>query len=261
MVRRPLPIFAILFFLLFILLSGCGQKQTTPTYSGTIEGTEIPVQSELGGSVKEIKVAEGDEVKAAQALLKLDDSQYALQLAEAKAGVDAAQAKYDEAKDNSKSSDFLLRNLAALVDQAKARQNQIQNTLNKTNISSPVDGTVLNKNVETGEVVKPGATLFTLLKKGELQVVVYVPEAQLNQVKVGQSASIKVDAYPAKAFTGKVTRISNKAEFTPKNVQTPEERTKMVFAVTIQVTEGFNELKPGMPADVTFASSTTTGGK
>lgn len=250
---------ALLFTLISLLLPGCTTKQTVPLYSGTIEGTEISVQSELGGAVKEIKIKEGDEVKAGQLLLKLDDKSYALQLEEAKAGVAAAQAKYDEANDNTRSSDFLLRNLEALVNQAKARQNQIQNLIDKTSISSPVDGTILYKQVESGEVTKPGATLFTILKKGELQVVVYVPESQLNQVKIGQKAAIKVDAYPDRSFAGKITRISNKAEFTPKNVQTPEERTKMVFAVTIQVSEGLTELKPGMPSDVTFTTDVVEG--
>jgi HlyD family secretion protein len=171
-------------------------------------------------------------------------------LEEAKAGVAAAQAQYDN-----NSGDYQ----EALLNQAKARQNQIQYQLEKTNIASPVEGIILHRHMEIGEIVKPGATVFTVLKKGELQVVVYVPEANLNQVKVGQEATIKVDAYPDQSFTGKITHISNKAEFTPKNVQTPEERTKMVFAVTIKVTKGINELKPGMPADVTFPTATSEG--
>lgn len=243
--------FLMIFLLTLSTLTGCGQKETS-IYSGTIEGIEIPIQSELGGPLKEINVAEGDEVKKGQALMKLDDRTYALQLEEAKAGVAAAQAQYDN-----NSGDYQ----EALLNQAKARQSQLQHQLEKTQIASPVDGIVLHQHIEIGQIVKPGATVFTILKKGEMEVVVYVPEANLNQVKIGQTATIKVDAYPDKDFTGKITHISTKAEFTPKNVQTPEERTKMVFAVTVKITEGIDELKPGMPADVSFPPAQTTEGK
>lgn len=251
MMAKGLFPFLIIALLTLSTLTGCGQ-QNPPVYSGTIEGIEIPIQSELGGPLKELSVSEGDEVKKGQLLMKIEDRTSLLQLEEAKAGVAAAQAQYDN-----NSGDYQ----EALLNQAKARQNQIQYQLEKTNIASPVEGIILHRHMEIGEIVKPGATVFTVLKKGELQVVVYVPEANLNQVKVGQEATIKVDAYPDQSFTGKITHISNKAEFTPKNVQTPEERTKMVFAVTIKVTKGINELKPGMPADVTFPTATTSEGK
>ena len=250
MAKRFFP-FLIILFLTLSTLTGCGQKETS-VYSGTIEGIEIPIQSELGGPLKEINSAEGDEVKKGQVLLKLDDRTYSLQLEEAKAGVAAAQAQYDR-----NSGDYQ----EALLNQAKARQNQLQYQLEKTQITSPVDGIILHQHVEIGQIVKPGTTVFTILKKGEMEVVVYVPEANLNQVKIGQTPFIKVDAYPDKSFSGKITHISNKGEFTPKNVQTPEERTKIVFAVTIKVTEGINELKPGMPADVTFPTGTDSEGK
>ncbi|HBI04004.1 MAG TPA: multidrug transporter, partial [Paenibacillaceae bacterium] len=90
MAKRFFP-FLIILFLTLSTLTGCGQKETS-VYSGTIEGIEIPIQSELGGPLKEINSAEGDEVKKGQVLLKLDDRTYALQLEEAKAGVAAAQA-------------------------------------------------------------------------------------------------------------------------------------------------------------------------
>lgn len=248
---RKLFIFLVVFLLSLSFLMGCRQQEP-PVYSGTIEGIQISIQSELGGPIKEISCAEGDEIKKGQILLTLDERTYALQLEEAKAGVAAAQAQY-----NKIGGDYQ----KALLNQARARQNLLQVQLEKTQITSPVDGIVLHRHVEIGEIVKPGTTVFTLMKKGEMEVVVYVPEANLNQVKIGQTATIKVDAYPDQTFKGKITHISNKAEFTPKNVQTPEERTKMVFAVTVKITEGIDQLKPGMPADVTFSSPPATEGK
>lgn len=169
---------------------------------------------------------------------------------QAAAGEKASEAKLSLVRAGN--TDYQLRNLLALKDQAESKLAQMRLTAGKAVLAAPEDGTILRKLVEKGEVVKPSATLYTLLKSEELKIVVYVPEAHLNEVSVGQTAVITADAYPGQTFAGKVTRIAEKAEFTPKNVQTPDERTKMVFAVTVQVTEGLDRLKPGMPADVRF---------
>jgi HlyD family secretion protein len=173
--------------------------------------------------------------------------------ASAEAGVRAAQANLDLLRAGD--TNYTLRGLLAQKEAADSKLAQAKLLLGKTIVRAPETGTILRKHVEAGEVIKPGATLYTLLKKGELEVVVYVPEASLNQVKTGQKAFVRVDAYPNRSFSGTVTRIASQAEFTPKNVQTPDERTKMVFAVTIKLTDGLNELKPGMPADITFAQT------
>ncbi|MCG6197529.1 multidrug transporter, partial [Anoxybacillus sp. LAT_38] len=73
---------------------------------------------------------------------------------------------------------------------------------------------------------------------------------ELGRVRPGETVGIQVDAYPGETFRGVISAVADKAEFTPKNVQTPDERTKLVFAVTIRISEGLDKLKPGMPADV-----------
>lgn len=115
---------------------------------------------------------------------------------------------------------------------------------------SPVDGVVLKRNSEAGETVGAGMPVFTI---GDLEnpwIKVYVKEDKLGRVKLGQTAEVKTDSYPDKAYQGKVTYISSEAEFTPKNVQTQEERVKLVFGVKVGVKNVNDELKPGMPADV-----------
>jgi HlyD family secretion protein len=82
-----------------------------------------------------------------------------------------------------------------------------------------------------------------------VELVIYVPETELGKVQLGQKAELKVDTYPDKSFNGKVIYISPQAEFTPKNIQTQEERTKLVFAVKIKIDNPDFELKDGMPAD------------
>lgn len=152
-------------------------------------------------------------------------------------------------------TNYTVQGLLAQKEQAESVLQQMVLQKNKKTITAPESGIIIRQHFHKGEVIKPGATLYTLLQANRLEVVIYVPEAELNRVKLGQTAHIKVDAYPDRTFAGSITKIANKGEFTPKNVQTPEERTKIVFAVTIRLTEGLDQLKPGMPADVTLTEN------
>ena len=111
---------------------------------------------------------------------------------------------------------------------------------------------MLYQNVESGQVVNPGTTLATILDPNDLWIKIYIPGAKLSQIKMGGTVSIVADAYSDKTFNGQIQYISNQAEFTPKNVQTKEERTTTVYAIKISITEGKDQLKAGMPADVTL---------
>lgn len=95
----------------------------------------------------------------------------------------------------------------------------------------------------------PGVPLLTIADLDELTLTVYVAENQLGKVQLGQPVSVTVDAYPERVFRGTVTWISSQAEFTPKNVQTQEERVSMVFGVKVKLSNLDHALKPGMPAD------------
>jgi len=101
----------------------------------------------------------------------------------------------------------------------------------------------------------PGAPLLTLADLDALTLTIYVREDQLGQVQLGQVASVTVDAYPERVFAGAVDFISSQAEFTPKNVQTQEERANMVFAVKISLPNPDHALKPGMPADALLSET------
>jgi len=117
-------------------------------------------------------------------------------------------------------------------------------------IHSPIAGTILTRTVERGERVSEGTPLFTLVDLDRLYVKIYVPEPSIGKVALGQEARVYVDAYPGRAFAARVSRVSQEAEFTPKNVETREERVKLVFAVEVALTENpGGVLKPGMPAD------------
>lgn len=136
--------------------------------------------------------------------------------------------------------------------QAEAQLAIAKANLSKTALVAPLSGTVSSVNINKGEVVMPGAQIATIANLSNLWITVYIPEKNMGMVKIGQKAEITVDPYPDKIFAGEVTYISPQAEFTPKNLQTKEERVNMVFAVKIKIKEGQELLKPGLPADVRF---------
>ncbi len=136
------------------------------------------------------------------------------------------------------------------VKQARASLAASEERLKDTMIYAPIKGVVLRKHVEAGETVASGTPVVTI---GDLEhpwIKVYVKEDRLGQVRLGQKAKIAVDTFKGKTYEGIVTYISSEAEFTPKNVQTQEERVKLVFGVKVRVKNVNDELKPGMPADV-----------
>lgn len=137
----------------------------------------------------------------------------------------------------------------ARLDQAKASADLLLKQLNDAVIIAPVAGTVTHRAVEEGELIGVGTSVATVARLEQLNLMIYVNETDLGKVKLGGDADIVIDGYPEKSFQGKVIYISPIAEFTPKNVQTKEDRTKLVFGVKLEVQNTEGILKSGMPAD------------
>lgn len=166
---------------------------------------------------------------------------------EARARVDEASARLKSLLEGTRPAQ--IAQAAARVKQAEAALALAQANLAYTRVYAPMDGVVLAKHVEPGEVVAPGAAAVTIAKLNDVYLRVYVPEAQLGRIKLGQKVSVKTDSYPGKIYLGRVSYLSSEAEFTPRTVQTPEERVKLVYRVKIDVPNPTFDLKPGMPAD------------
>ena len=120
-------------------------------------------------------------------------------------------------------------------------------------VRSPLGGLVLYRHVEPGEIASAGAPLVTVIDPEHLQLTVYVPEDRYGRIQMGQVLPVTVDSFPGESFQGTVTHIADKAEFTPRNVQTTDNRKTTVFAVRLDLQPSGGKLKPGMPADVHFA--------
>lgn len=166
-----------------LLLGGCAPAPSD-AFSGTIEGREVPVVAQVGGAVVALNKHEGDAVTTQDVLAKVDDALLVWQLKEAEAARDAAVAQWEAAKERDASSEEL-RQLRALKDQAQARVEQVRVQLQRTAIRSPIAGTIVRRHVEVGEVVKPGTPLFTVRDPRTLEVTVYVPETELDRVRIG----------------------------------------------------------------------------
>jgi len=137
----------------------------------------------------------------------------------------------------------------AQVGIAQAALESLQVQVDKLTLNAPISGMVLERPVHIGELALPGAPLMTLADLNNVTLTIYVPEDQLGKVQLGQPVSVTVDAYPDRVFLGTVALIASQAEFTPRNVQTREERVNMVFAVKVRLPNPDHALKPGMPAD------------
>lgn len=142
-----------------------------------------------------------------------------------------------------------LKQAEAKLQQSVATADLIKKNIHDSYIVSPLNGIVVKKYFEIGETVTPMSSLVKISDLTNVELYIYVTELELGKVKLGQKAEVSVDAFKDKKFEGKVTYISPEAEFTPKNIQTKDERTKLVFAVKIELPNPDFELKSGMPAD------------
>jgi HlyD family secretion protein len=137
----------------------------------------------------------------------------------------------------------------AQLAQARADRALAELNLARCKLFSPMAGRVLSKSREAGEMVQPGTPVVTLGDLSRPWVNLYIGERDLGRVRLGMKAQVTVDSYPNDPFPGTVTFIADRAEFTPKNIQTPDERVKLVYRVKVDLQSRDGVLKPGMPAD------------
>ena len=185
---------------------------------------------------------------------------------ELNAQVDASQAGYQQSRAAVRQAQAQLDALRSgatpeEIAAAQAQVNQAQATVErllaeqaKLTIRAPVGGLVLERVVHEGELVAAGATILPLGDLGHVTLTVYVPQDQLGRINVGQSVKVEVDSFPNEVFDGKLVAIASEAEFTPRNVQTEEDRVNMVFAIDVSIPNPDRKLKPGVPADATIVT-------
>jgi HlyD family secretion protein len=167
------------------------------------------------------------------------------QVAQARATVKQAEAVRLELKRKEQE----LETRRAQIEQARAQVAVVDTQIADGVVTAPTNGVVLVKSAEVGEVLAAGTTLATLGEMDKPWLRGYIKEQDLGRVKLGMKARVTTDSYPGKVYWGRVSFISSEAEFTPKQIQTPEERVKLVYRIKIEVENPQHELKLNMPAD------------
>jgi HlyD family secretion protein len=142
----------------------------------------------------------------------------------------------------------------ANYEKSSALVDAIKKSIRDCYVLSPINGFVVKKFIEIGETVSMMSSIVKVSDLSKVEVRIYVSETELGKVKLGQKAELSIDSFKDKSYEGKVTFISPEAEFTPKNIQTKDERTKLVFAVKVEIPNPNYELKVGLPADVKIYS-------
>ena len=142
----------------------------------------------------------------------------------------------------------------ALVAAAEANIAAIQQQVAELEVRAPVDGVIEAINLARGDLVAAGAPVLTLIDESKLWVRAYVPERRLS-IAVGQRVAVRFDALPDRTIPGRIVYVAAQAEFTPANVQTPEERVKQVFRIKVVLDEGHGDVRPGMAGDVLLESA------
>lgn len=223
--------------------------------SGTVEAEEYQVASVIAGRIESSLATEGAETDAGQVLFLLDDDILSLQIDQAKAGVRAARAALRQAKDDDESRAEIAA-AQARVDQAAAALRMARVQLGYTKVSAPVSGTITAVAAKPGETISPGRALATVSDLSRLTVNVYVAETEVGKVEIGQSARVLSDA--GGTWSGRVDFIADQAEFTPNNIETKEQRVKLVYQVRIAIDarqRGISQLRPGMPVTVVLENA------
>jgi HlyD family secretion protein len=265
----------IIFILLIGVISGAvfyyfqqqkNKNNKSIKVSGNIEATEVRVSFRVGGKILQLLTDEGRNVKNGDLVAKLDTDELAKIRNQAEAALKAAEYEYSLAKDDYTRAENLFnagsfsaqkRDTARTrADAGKSNVDALSASLELANtrlgfaeLVSPIEGFVLVKSAEEGEVVQAGSVIFTIANLRDIWLTAYVNETDLGKVKLNQEVNVKIDTYADKVYKGRISYISEESEFTPKQIQTTEERVKLVYRIKVNLDNPNLELKPGMPAD------------
>jgi len=204
-------------------------------------------QEDMDQANTELRVARATSESQKESLAKLENGTRPEELAEARAQLEEARQIWLLRQNGSRAEE--IAEAEATVDSAKAAVQAIQRQLDELAVKAPVDGMIEAIDLRPGDLVGANAPVISVMDLSQFWVRAYVPENRLS-IKVGDPVEVTVDSFPAEKFSARVTFVSRQAEFTPGNVQTPEERSKQVFRIKVTLENGRDRLRPGMAADV-----------
>ncbi len=264
-----------------LLLFSCQRR--SDSVSGTIEVDEVHVAPRAGGRVEKIDAQEGDVLRPGQLILEMDAAELTAQRELAQAQINTAQhdaeaqaAQLEFMRADAQRQQELLKSKAVSpneaeraasvaraqeksveaartrITQAQAQLAAIEAQLREMRVVAPADCVLEVLNVKVGDVLPPNREVATLILPQSMWVRVYVPQPWLGHIKTADEVRVRVDSFPRDDFKGKVEQVNRQAEFTPRNVQTVEDRIRQVFGVKIRLENRDDKLRAGMSADVFF---------
>jgi HlyD family secretion protein len=204
-------------------------------------------EEEINETTRALAAAQANVAIAQDSLDLLKEGTRAEDIAEARAQLNQAEQTLALLVKGSRAED--VAQAEATVESARAAVAIIERQVTELTVTAPVDSIVEAADVRPGDLIGPSAPVLALADPTELWVRAYVPENRLN-IQLEQKVSVRVDSFPDRRFSGHISFISRDAEFTPSNVQTPEERSKQVFRIKVVLDEGLDVLRAGMSADV-----------
>jgi len=271
----------IVFFAPLFLIGGC--THSGRAVSGTIEVDEAHVGPRAPGRVQKIFAREGQSLKLGDPIVELDAAELPTQRDLAQAQVDAATrdaeaqlaqleflraesqrqqellrhrtvspSEAERAASGANSQEKVVESAKMRVAQAKAQLAQIETQLREMRVLAPGNCILEVLSVKVGDVLPANREVATVILPEHLWVRVYVPENWLGYIKLNQPVRVRVDSFRGRDFSGTVEQINRQAEFTPRNVQTVEDRIKQVFGVKVRVANSEDKFRAGMSADVYF---------
>ncbi|MCK6457796.1 MAG: efflux RND transporter periplasmic adaptor subunit [Phycisphaerae bacterium] len=205
-------------------------------------------QTELDKAVRELKSAQAEASSADEELALLLEGTRAEEIAEARAALADADARLKLLQQGYRAED--VAEAAARVQAAEAAVGVIEAQLRELVVAAPCEALVETVDLRPGDLLAPNAPSIALLDPSRLWVRAYVPEARLAEVRLDQRVPVRVDSASVGTLVGRVTYIASEAEFTPRNVQTPDERSKQVFRIKVTLETGRERVRVGMSADV-----------
>lgn len=220
-------------------------------YAGTLEATRVVVPARVGSQILKFDVLEGDRLEKGQIIATLDDTDLKITLKNIK-------SKYDRGLFLYQSGRFTKTELETL----EAEKDGTELKIHWCQIAAPISGKVLSKYKEVGEWASPGGGMLSMADLQKIWAFFYVEQEQVVHLALGQDVTGILPELPGRVFHGRIIKINDEPEFTPKNVQTREERTRLVYGIKVQFENADEALKPGMTIETTFGrppqSSQTT---
>lgn len=216
-------------------------------------GKQVATQEDLDQATTELRVSRATVQARKEELAKLERGTRDEELAEARAQLEEANQAWQLRENGYRPQEKA--QAKAAVEAAEAALRAIERQIDELTIQAPLDGVVEAVDLQPGDLVGANSPVLSLMDTSRLWVRAYLPENHLN-VQVGRKLTVTVDSFPGERFAAHVSFVARAAEFTPGNVQTPEERSKQVFRIKVTLDEGLDRLRPGMAADVWLEEGT-----